>query len=238
MKHHLTIQLLGHQCILIQWEGKDNLQTINNTIEYLKQTHKAKILEMVPAYSELAIYLHEKIDQSNFLIVLQEELPLSSQQAAASKTITYEIPVCYHADKGWDLETMAKSKNISTDKIIELHTQPTYHIHFIGFLPGFPYLSGLNQQLHHPRLKTPRIKISKGAIGIAGHQTGIYPSASPGGWNIIGQTPIDLFSVQVVPPALLQVGNSLRFKAISSSEFEQISEEVKANNYQISMSDD
>ncbi|MEQ8624688.1 MAG: 5-oxoprolinase subunit PxpB [Vicingaceae bacterium] len=238
MKNQLNIIPFGHQCLLIQWKNKDPQQNIIKTISFLEKKHNEKILELVPSYTELAIYLHEGVNQQDLLKTIKNEIPISSNKNNEFSGKIYEIPVCYDIDKGIDLEELARSKNRTPKDIIELHSQVTYHIHFLGFLPGFPYLSGLDPKLHHPRLESPRTRVTKGSVGIAGNQTGIYPSTSPGGWNIIGQTPVDLFSVNEDPPARLKAGNRLRFKAIDKGEFEKISAEVKNNNYQIRTSND
>ena len=116
---------------------------------------------------------------------------------------------------------------MTIEEVIERHTAPIYDIHFLGFLPGFPYLSGLDEKLHRPRLKSPRPRIPAGSVGIAGSQTGIYPQSSPGGWNLIGRTPIKLFDIEKNPPALLKPLRKLKFYAISEEEFEEIEEKLK-----------
>ena len=122
-----------------------------------------------------------------------------------------EIPVKYGGEFGPDLKIMSKKLNISEESIINIHSSATYRIYMIGFMPGFPYLGGLDERISFPRLSTPRIKVPAGSVGIAGKQTGIYPFESPGGWNIIGRTELSLFDVDANPPSLLSNISQLRF---------------------------
>lgn len=124
-----------------------------------------------------------------------------------------EIQVSYGGEAGIDLISMAESKNMSAKEIVRLHTEPFYTVFFLGFLPGFAYLGGLDERLHHPRLASPRKSIAAGSVGIGGAQTGIYPSASPGGWNLIGKTDAVLFDPKKSEPNLLKAGDKLKFIA-------------------------
>ncbi|MEI6590099.1 MAG: 5-oxoprolinase subunit PxpB [Verrucomicrobiota bacterium] len=130
-----------------------------------------------------------------------------------------EIPVCYDKSLGQDLESVAAKAKLSIEALIKLHTSVTYHVHAVGFAPGFPYLAGLSSKLHTPRLQTPRQKVPAGSVGIGGDHTGVYPFSTPGGWNLIGQTPLTLFDITWDSPALLHVGDQVIFKAISKEEF-------------------
>lgn len=124
-----------------------------------------------------------------------------------------EIDVIYGGNAGIDLKNLAQAKNMSIKEVIRLHTEPLYTVFFLGFLPGFAYLGGLNESLHHPRLANPRKSIMAGSVGIGGSQTGIYPSASPGGWNLIGYTDAVLFDPNNNEPSLLKAGDKLKFIA-------------------------
>ena len=124
------------------------------------------------------------------------------------------IPVCYEAEFGEDIETLAKAKKISTQEIIELHTVQEYLVYFMGFLPGFPYLWGLDTQLHTPRKAVPSRRLPAGSVAIGGEQTGIYPQDSPGGWHVIGHCPIALFDVKDGTGSLFQSGDLIRFLSL------------------------
>lgn len=134
----------------------------------------------------------------------------------------WEIPVCYASETGRDLEALAKAKNISQKQLVDLHSQSLYRIHFYGFLPGFMYLNGLNEKLHSARKPVPDRAVPAGSIAIGGAQTGIYPSSSPGGWHLIGQTPISLFDTRQVTPVFASVGDRITFIPISLIEFERL----------------
>jgi inhibitor of KinA len=134
-----------------------------------------------------------------------------------------EIPVCYDPEFAPDLDQVAGQAQISPNEVVALHTSAEYRVACIGFVPGFPFLAGLPKKLATPRRPTPRKEIPPGSVGIGGAQTGIYPLRSPGGWNLIGRTPIKLFDPAQDPPALLQAGDRVRFRAISREEFGSLS---------------
>jgi KipI family sensor histidine kinase inhibitor len=124
---------------------------------------------------------------------------------------TIEIPVHYGAEYGPDLEEIAVLHGLTVNQVIELHSAPTYSVRFLGFLPGFPYLAGLPAELATPRLDVPRPRVPAGSVGIAGSQTGIYPFTTPGGWRLVGRTELEIFRVDRNPPALVNIGDSVRF---------------------------
>jgi inhibitor of KinA len=131
-----------------------------------------------------------------------------------------EIPVCYDPVFGVDLEDVARHAQVSTKEVVDLHTGAEYRVACIGFVPGFPFLAGLPKTLATPRRATPRKEIPPGSVGIGGAQTGIYPLRSPGGWNLIGRTPLKLFEPATDPPTVLCAGDRVRFRAITREEFE------------------
>lgn len=132
-----------------------------------------------------------------------------------------EIPVCYDREFGVDLDEVSRRVNLPVDEIVRRHSAAAYCVNCVGFTPGFPYLSGLPAELAVPRRATPRKEVPAGSVAIAGPQTGIYPQRSPGGWNVIGRTPVRLFDPQEIPPALLRAGDRVRFRAITRAEFEK-----------------
>jgi inhibitor of KinA len=134
---------------------------------------------------------------------------------------THDIPVCYDAEFGFDLDHVAQHAGISADEVIDLHCSAEYRVSCVGFTPGFPFLSGLPAKLATPRRATPRKEIPAGSVAIGGAQTGIYPIKSPGGWNLIGRTTLRLFDPHKHPPALLRAGDRIRFHPITRSEFER-----------------
>jgi inhibitor of KinA len=131
-----------------------------------------------------------------------------------------KIPVCYAKRFAPDLEELAAGKNLTVANVIHLHTASTYRVYMIGFLPGFPYMGKVDSCIATPRRSSPRTGIPAGSVGIAGQQTGIYPLSSPGGWNIIGRTPLQLFDKNRDHPVLLQPGDNITFYSITEDEFE------------------
>ena len=132
---------------------------------------------------------------------------------------TVEIPVVYGEEFGPDLDRVAKHCGLTKDEVIKKHSKEEYLVYFIGFSIGFPYLGGLNNSLSTPRLEIPRTTVPKGSIAIAGSQTGIYPLSSPGGWNLIGKTPVSIFNINDPGKSLLKMGDSVRFKPINKEDF-------------------
>jgi inhibitor of KinA len=130
-----------------------------------------------------------------------------------------EIPVCYGREFGPDLNDVAEMHGMTAAQVIELHSSPIYVVYFLGFAPGFAYLGGLPEALASPRLETPRAKVPQGSVGIGGKQTGVYPFPTPGGWRLIGRTPVPMFCRTANPMSLLQIGDQVRFRAISEKEF-------------------
>ncbi len=148
---------------------------------------------------------------------------LTQTQALEGKPIdksTITIPVCYDEEYGIDLQDLSTQLNLSFEEIIQLHKEKTYRVFMIGFTPGFPYLGTLDEKLFTKRKAQPRVNLPPGSVAIAGNQTGIYPLSTPGGWNIIGQTPLLLFDQQKENPFLLKAGDTIQFKAITKKEFE------------------
>lgn len=134
------------------------------------------------------------------------------------------IPVCYGGEYGPDLEFVSQYTGLSEEEVVKIHTACTYRVYMLGFLPGFPYLGGMDERIAAPRLETPRTRIPAGSVGIAGSQTGFYPMESPGGWRIIGRTPIKAFDPFSDNPFLLAPGDLVQFRAIGQEEYQKIEE--------------
>lgn len=143
---------------------------------------------------------------------------IDSVETAPPRSVV--IPVCYDKTYGIDLEFVANYTNLSVDDVIRYHTSVEYLVYFLGFAPGFPYLGELPEALATPRLSTPRVTVPEGSVAIGGSQTGIYSVASPGGWQIIGRTPLKLFRPLENPPTILEMGDLVRFKPIATEEFQ------------------
>jgi len=187
--------------------------------EFLKESKIRGIEEMLPAYCALTVFYDPLHCDIGALIeaVKNNYSSLTSKKESEERIV--EIPVFYGGEYGPDLERVCSHNNLSAEKVINIHCQNKYLVYMLGFTPGFPYLGGMNEKISTPRLEVPRKKISEGAVGIAGAQTGIYPLESPGGWNIIGQTPIKLFNPSLSLPALLKAGDYVKFRPINEDEF-------------------
>lgn len=229
MEYHL--QVVSEQAIMIELENQfaeAKLHHIQSIASQLEQHPFPWMIEYVPAYTTITIYFDPlkilKLAPSHMLpaqFALQKInqwlSTLMTGQLIEPRIIT--IPVCYGGEFGPDLEFVAKYNNISTEEVIHIHTNSEYTVHMIGFAPGFPYLGGLSEKIFAPRKNTPRLKIPAGSVGIAGGQTGVYPIESPGGWQVIGQTPLKLFTPTKQIPSLLQMGDIIKFKAIGIDDF-------------------
>jgi len=216
--------LMGDRGLLLEF-GDEISHEVNEKVRRMALAIQAEaikgIIEIVPTYRSLLIIY-------NPFILLIEDLKTRLQkiEEGLEKTPFPEpklarIPVVYGGPYGPDLEEVVKYHQISTGEVIQLHCSKPYFIYMIGFMPGFPYMGELPDALITPRLKTPRLSVPAGSVAIAQKQTGIYPVESPGGWQIIGRTPIKIFDPKNEPPALLQMGDLVQFYPISEKEFEE-----------------
>lgn len=207
----------------IDWEINKRVFQVYHQL--LKDKH-ASWLDIIPAYSTVSIaYDVVSIRQqhpSAFQWMKDQVEKLIAEISEESKipSRNVQVPVCYAPEFAWDAERITKEKNISLDELVMLHTSKSYHVFMIGFLPGFAYMGSVDSRIAVPRIPTPRTHILAGSVGIAGEQTGIYPLDSPGGWNIIGKTPLRIFDPSAAESVLLRPGDQVTFVPISEKEFE------------------
>ncbi len=142
-----------------------------------------------------------------------------------------EIPVLYGGEMGPDIQNVAEHNGKTVEEVIQIHTSEEYLIYMIGFIAGFPYLGGMSKEIATPRLKSPRVKIDGGSVGIAGEQTGVYPVDSPGGWQLIGRTPLKLYDAEREKPVLLEAGQYIKFKSVTPEEYDAILKAVEDGSY-------
>lgn len=201
---------------------------VHRLAEYFNQHRFAGFVETVPAYASLTVFYDTvKVRKAfaNGKTAFENAKDLAEKAVAANDDKsdfaprTVEIPVCYDAEFAPDIELVAALNNLSVSEVITLHTEKTYRVFMIGFLPGFPYLGVVDERIAAPRKSEPRLKVAKGSVGIAGRQTGVYPLESPGGWQIIGRTPLELFNPHSETPTLLQSGDLVRFKAVDKETY-------------------
>ena len=214
--------LMGDRGLLLEF-GDEISRQINEKVRRTVLAIQAEaiegIIETVPTYRSLLIIYNPIIlpieDLKKRLKRIEEEL----QQTPLQEPKLTRIPVVYGGIYGPDLEGVAKFLQTTPKEVIRLHCSKPYLIYMIGFMPGYPYMGELPQELVTPRLKTPRLVVPKGSVAIAQRQTGIYSMESPGGWQILGRTPVELFNPEKDPPVLLQMGDFVRFYPISEKEF-------------------
>ena len=230
------IMPMGERAILLEFEPEISeivLQKVLSVREELENYLLEENVEVTNTYNSLLIsYMFTIEDVYTEVSDLRKLLDRTKIVKNRESRIFY-LPVCYDPEFGLDLELISAEKNLQVSEIIELHTLPIYTVYFIGFLPGFLYLGGLDERLQISRKNEPRLKVEKGAVGIGEKQTGIYPKMSPGGWQIIGNCPVPVFDKNHFPPCEISAGDKLKFYAISKEEFEAISEEVSAGNFMI-----
>ena len=213
-------------CAAVVEFGKEIDPAMNSRVLRLKsQLDKhpiAGVIEAASAYATLAVYYDPlQLDFDHLKFRLQGMIDILTN-APDVVPVTIKIPVVYGGDSGPDLEFVARRNSLTTDEVIEIHSGADYLVYMIGFAPGFPYLGGMSERIATPRRESPRLKIPIGSVGIAGKQTGVYPIETPGGWQLIGQTPLELFRPACDPPTLLHPGDHVRFCPISHEEFLQM----------------
>ncbi|EMR04606.1 5-oxoprolinase subunit PxpB [Cesiribacter andamanensis] len=223
---------LGDAALVVQFGDAISPQVharVRSLATHLEQHPLAGLLEIVPAYTTLTLYYkpaavasRTEITPYEQFLSQVEEIVAELQQAAPPPARLVEIPVCYGGAFGPDLDEVARHCHLSPEEVIKLHQQGEYLVYMLGFAPGFAYLGGLPEQLATPRKAEPRQAIPSGSVGIAGLQTGIYPLETPGGWQLIGRCPLQLFDPRQDSPSQLQMGDRLRFVAISEPEFRKL----------------
>jgi inhibitor of KinA len=239
----MEIVRLGDSALIVrvreQFEDAPE-ETLNEVLQTFQQLRSAAIpgvIEVAPAYTSVAVFFDQSAvaktsvstDQAFdwFVERVREVVAAGADRGGCVKTAIrdvrlIEIPVCYDPEFAPDLDDVARHARISTKEVVDLHSAARYRVSCIGFVPGFPFLTGLSRKLSTPRRDTPRKEIADGSVGIGGAQTGIYPLRSPGGWNLIGRTPLRLFDPTKNPPALLRAGDHVRFRAITREEFSSL----------------
>lgn len=182
-------------------------------------------LDIIPAYGTISIVYdvvairRQQLSAFDWMKSQIEKVMSEIQEETIVPSRQVHVPVCYDAEFAWDADRISKEKHISFNELIALHTSKSYHIFMIGFLPGFAYMGPVDPRIAIPRISTPRTRVLAGSVGIAGEQTGIYPFNSPGGWNIIGRTPLPVFDLNAAQPVLFQPGDQVNFVAITKEEF-------------------
>ncbi|MFM1652245.1 5-oxoprolinase subunit PxpB [Brevibacillus sp. B_LB10_24] len=240
-----VFQPLGDQAVVVQFGTAVSLEAyrqVRRVSAMLDRRPLPGMVEYIPAYTTITIFYNpqelydwyknagladrEQDSGSPYQIcccLIQEQLEQAEFESEEAGRIV-DIPVCYGGELGPDLGEVARLHQLSEQEVIEIHAGGDYLIYMIGFAPGFPYIGGLSERIATPRRKSPRLSIPAGSVGIAGSQTGIYPMETPGGWQIIGRTPLRLFRPEDNPPSLLRAGDRVRFVPISLDDFRAFEE--------------
>lgn len=230
------ISQLGDNAILIQFEKIISEKVLDEVLFYknlIQQLYVKQKVEVINTYNSILVNYFVTIEDVYSDLKAVKEVFQQNNNTKNIDSRVFEIPVCYDLDFGIDLELISKEKDLEVSEIISLHTQPEYRVYFMGFLPGFLYLGGLDKKLQISRKSRPRMKIEKGAVGIGENQTGIYPKVSPGGWQIIGNCPVNFFDKNSEIPTQISAGDYIKFKSVEKEEYEQIKEQVKNGNFQL-----
>ena len=228
-KYKLSLVDSGDSAVSVRFPQEISEKIHREVIFYLERINKAVsdgllngITDIVPSYAAILIAFNPLVTDGEEVKTTLEGIILSSSEESknnSSKRKVIDIPVLYGREYGPDLQSVSAHTGLSEDEIIRLHTEPEYPVYMLGFLAGFPYLGGMNQSLKTPRLSSPRLSVPAGSVGIAEGQTGIYPVESPGGWQIIGRTPVKLYNPEGSSPFLLSPGDYVKFVPIGEDEF-------------------
>lgn len=211
--------------------SKDINAKIRNVVKSVEEAKVDGIVELLPTYRSLMImYDPLKIEYSELISTLDS---MSSKQVdnEEEKIKIVEFPTVYGGEYGPDINFVAEHNNIAVDEVIKIHTGTDYLVYMMGFTPGFTYLGGMSDKIVTPRLASPRTKIPAGSVGIAGAQTGMYPSETPGGWQLIGRTPLKLYDSDKEPPVMLSAGDYVRYVSVSEEEYLEIKKQVEEGTY-------
>ncbi|MCQ6274230.1 5-oxoprolinase subunit PxpB [Bacillus sp. V3B] len=222
---------VGEHAILIELGEELNMDThqkVQYITSYLDDHPFEWMVEYIPAFTTITIFFdpikiarlnNKEISPYDFVYKQVEEILSSIKTGKKLESRRIEIPVCYGGKLGPDLETVARINKLSPEEVIQIHTSGEYLVFMIGFAPGFPYMGGMSEKIATPRRESPRLASPERSVGIAGNQTGVYPIETPGGWQLIGRTPLKLFLPEENPPTLLRAGDQIKFRSISYKEY-------------------
>ncbi|MBM3944903.1 MAG: 5-oxoprolinase subunit PxpB [SAR202 cluster bacterium] len=205
---------------------------VRNMMLALEKQRVPGVVDLVPTYRSLLVQYDPMKITYDHLVATLGEVAGSLDSIKVSSPRIVHIPTLYGGDYGPDLDFVAENAKVATDEVVKLHSGTDYLVYMMGFTPGFPYLGGLHKKLVTPRLQTPRVRIPAGSVGIAEAQTGVYPVSSPGGWRLIGRTPLKMFDPDRDPPTLIQAGDFIRFVPLGSEkEFLDLAKRVERGEY-------
>ena len=239
MENEVKFLFSGDSALVIQFGNEISVEVnkkIRKMMDDIKKENIDGIVELVPTYCSLLInYDVLKIDYNTLTEKLKKFLSNNEATVEDEEVTLIEIPTLYNDECGPDLEYVAEYNKLSKEEVIKIHTGTDYLVYMLGFMPGFTYLGGMSEKIATPRLESPRLQIYPGSVGIAGKQTGMYPSMSPGGWRIIGRTPLKLYNPDSDTPVYISSGDYVRYVSISEEEYNDILKKVENNEYKLNI---
>lgn len=236
--NHYEIRPEGDSALLIVFGteiSRDTNRLVSAAARRVREQGIRGVVDMIPAFVSLLVCYDPRVISCGALRARLETILQAEAETRETAGRVFEIPVCYGGEFGPDLPDIASHAGLTEREVVDIHTSRDYLVYMLGFLPGFCYLGGLDERIHTPRLETPRLKIPSGSVGIGGSQTGIYPLESPGGWRLLGKTPVRTWDPDRDVPILMQAGDSIRFVEITAAEFRRISEAVEKNEYRVTV---
>ncbi len=228
----ITYSPLGDEAIVMEVGNeisKEATNLVRSITKRLEETLIDSIIEVIPAFTTVTVFYEvtAEFQYKNVKKLIEKTLEeMKDFDLIEQRTIA--IPVCYGGEYGPDIEFVAKHNQLSVEEVIAIHSSGTYEVNLIGFAPGFPFIDGMSEKIAAPRRTTPRLRIPERSVGIAGLQTGVYPIETPGGWQLIGRTPKNLFLPNEDIPSLLQAGDRIVFTPITDAEYAELEETIHA----------
>ncbi|PHR73112.1 MAG: allophanate hydrolase [Arcobacter sp.] len=214
----MEIKLASVDSVIVYFDNKISLDVSFNVKQYLEEVKKLEgIIDIVPSYTSILITYDIFIYSYDQIVSVLEKIKVNKISSSDNKIV--EIPVYYGEEVGLDLKRISEEKNLSIKEIIDIHSSGSYRVYAIGFAPGFAYMGEVDKRININRLENPRKSIPKNSLAIANEQTAIYPQSSPGGWNIIGKTTIEMFDKSLSSLCPVNVGDEVKFYSISKEEF-------------------
>ena len=235
-----TFRFGGDKALFIE-VGDEITPEVNRSIRHLLNAIDTAdipgVQALAPTYRSILVYYDPLTLQVEDLQQRLAELYANLQDADLGASKVVEIPTLYGGKYGLDIEFVATHNNLTEAEVIDIHTSSDYLVYMVGFNPGFPYLGGMSEKIATPRLPTPRVRMVPGSVGIAERQTGIYPLASPGGWRVIGRSPIKMFDPGREPPSLVEAGDMVHFTSIEEARYREIEKQVEAGTFKVTVRD-
>jgi inhibitor of KinA len=226
----------GDSALIIK-TGDDISMATNSVVRKLLvliEDHKIEgVIDIIPSYNELMVYYEPGVISHDRLRTYLNSLTLSLEEVELPAADVVHIPVLYGGEAGPDFHDVAEINQLTENQVIKIHCSVDYYVYMLGFTPGFCYLGGMDERIAAPRKKTPRLSIPAGSVGIAGRQTGVYPIDSPGGWQLIGITPLKLFDLARRPEFLIRSGDYIKFFPVDHREYNDIKAQLKEGRYQV-----